>query len=106
MARVKTLMTHNNPPGVRRNPGDVYDTSEYQMLSDRRIVDVVNEAEYTPKKAEVEPEVESVPEEVEEVVEPPLVANKQMGAESKEDQPKPGKTGGKKYKRRDMTAEG
>ena len=97
MARVQTLITHNNPPNVRRNPGDVYDTTEYQMLSDRRIVNVVNEAALLAK---------AVSKEEEEVVEPPLVANKQMGAESKEDQPKPGKTGGKKYKRRDMTAEG
>jgi hypothetical protein len=58
-------------------------------------------------EAEVEVEVDEVVEEVvvkEEDELPPPVANKQMGAESKDDEGKSGK--GRKYQRRDMTAEG
>lgn len=110
MARVKTLMTHNNPPGVRRNPDDEYDTSEYQYLCDRRIVEMVPfSVAPAEEKSEPDPEPEVV------VDETPAIANKQMAAddESKQDEPdkddptkEPAEGKRRKYQRRDMTAEG
>ena len=101
MARVKTLITHNNPPGVRRNPDDEYDTTDYQYLSDRRIVEMVP-VSAAPEKEEPE-KVDPGPEEV---VETPDVANKQMGAEDEASKEPPEEGKRRKYHRRDMTAEG
>jgi len=103
MARVKTLITHNNPPGVRRNPDDEYDTTDYQYLSDRRIVKMVPISAAPEEEVIAAPEEEVVAAVEEEVVETPVVANKQMGAESQDDVPAEGKR--RKYARRDMSAE-
>jgi hypothetical protein len=56
MAAVVTLKTHDNPPGVRRNPGDIYDTLNYAMLADLRLARLARDDDYERAKEEKLPD--------------------------------------------------